>query len=84
MRFAAVVFSLGIGLGFLTGCASSSDAWMKPGVTAQERDRDTLECGRDSSFTVPGGPMGGPRREFDQDRYRRCMTDKGYTAGPTK
>ena len=83
MRFAAFVFALGLGLECLTGCASSSDAWVKPGTTEEQRGRDTLQCLTDSSFTVPGGPM-GPRREVDQDRYRRCMADKGYTSGPAK
>lgn len=76
--------SLSLGLGCLAACgASSSGGWTKPGMTEQQLGRDTMECLSDSSFMVPGGPM-GPRESVDQDRYRRCMGERGYTAGPAK
>jgi hypothetical protein len=70
--------ALGLALG-LAGCGgASSGAWVKPGVTEEQRGKDTLECLTDSSAMVPG--PSGPRQVVNQDRYRRCMMDRGYTA----
>jgi hypothetical protein len=68
---------------WLAACASSSsDTWTKPGVTEQERGRDTLDCLNNARRVTPG--PGGPVEQVNQDRYRRCMTDRGYTSGPAK
>ena len=68
---------------WLAACASSSsDTWTKPGVTEQERGRDTLDCLSDARRVTPG--PGGPVEQVNQDRYRRCMTERGYTSGPAK
>ena len=67
---------------WLAACASSSETWTKPGVTEQERGRDTLDCLNDAR-RVTTGP-GGPEAQINQDRYRRCMTERGYTSGPAK
>lgn len=65
----------------LTGCASSGgDTWTKPDVTEQERGRDTLDCLTEARRVTPG--PGGPVEQVNQDRYRRCMMDHGYTSGP--
>jgi len=78
MLAALVVSQIG-----LAGCASSaSDTWTKPGVTDQQRGRDTLDCLTEAR-RVTTGP-GGPVEQVNQDRYRRCMTDRGYTSGPAK
>jgi hypothetical protein len=66
----------------LAGCATSGDTWTKPGVTEQERGRDTLDCLNEAKRVTPG--VGGPAESVNQDRYRRCMTDRGYTSGPAK
>ena len=80
----AFALSLGLGLGCLAGCGgASSGGWVKPGATEQELNRDTMECLTDSSMMVPGGPA-GPRQSVEQDRYRRCMAERGYTAGAPK
>ncbi len=79
---ATLFTSLMLGL-CLAGCASSgSDTWTKPGVTEQERGRDTLDCLSDARRVTPG--PGGPVEQVNQDRYRRCMMDRGYTSGPAK
>lgn len=84
LRLDSTVFaiSLAVGCGH-AGCASSSgNTWTRPGVTEQERGRDTLDCLNESKRVTPG--VGGPSVEtVNQDRYRRCMMDRGYTAGPT-
>jgi hypothetical protein len=68
---------------WLAGCAASSgDTWTKPGVTEQQRNRDTLDCLTEAKRVTPG--PGGPVEQVNQDRYRRCMTDRGYTSGPAK
>jgi len=68
---------------WLAACASSSsETWTKPGVTEQERGRDTLDC-LNVARRVTTGP-GGPETQINQDRYRRCMIERGYTAGPAK
>ena len=74
-----VTFLLGSAL---AGCATSGDTWTKPGVTEQERGRDTMDCLNEAKRVTPG--MGGPVESVNQDRYRRCMTDRGYTSGPAK
>jgi hypothetical protein len=66
----------------LAGCATSGDTWTKPGVTEQERGRDTMDCLTEAKRVTPG--VGGPAESVNQDRYRRCMTDRGYTSGPAK
>jgi hypothetical protein len=81
MRTLAVfVVSSAVGLTLLAGCSSTSDGWMKPGMTKEELGQDTANCLLDSSMVVAG--LRGPRNTIDQDRYRRCMADRGYTAGP--
>jgi hypothetical protein len=52
-------------------------------VTEQERGRDTLDCLTEAKRVTPG--VGGPPVEtVNQDRYRRCMMDRGYTSGPAR
>lgn len=77
----SVVFAMSLALGLvcLAGCGgSSSGGWTKPGMTEQQLNRDTMECLTDSSMMGPAG------RSVDQDRYRRCMAGRGYTAGQPK
>ena len=67
----------------LAGCSSSSgDTWTKPDVTEQQRGRDTLDCLTQAKRVTPG--PGGPAESVNQDRYRRCMMDRGYTWGPAQ
>jgi hypothetical protein len=68
----------------LAGCATSGgDTWTKPGGTDQQRSRDTLDCLTEAKRVTPG--VGGPPVEtVNQDRYRRCMTERGYTSGPAQ
>jgi hypothetical protein len=62
----------------LTGCASSDPyVYTKPGATTEQKERDKTDCLFDSKETRQG--PGGPQMTVNQDRYRRCMTDKGYT-----
>jgi len=83
LRRAAFVVSLVLGPGWLAGCASSTaDTWAKPGATDQERGRDSLDCLTQARRVVTG--PGGPTETVNQDRYRRCMADRGYTSGPAK
>jgi hypothetical protein len=82
-RLAAFVITLGLGLGLLSGCASSaSGGWTKPGMTQEQLGRDTSDCLIDATQMMPG--PGGPHQVVDQTRYRRCMADRGYTVGPAK
>ena len=61
----------------MTGCASPDPyVYTKPGATEQ-KERDKTDCLFDSKETTQG--PGGPRITVNQDRYRRCMTDKGWT-----
>ena len=82
VRRAMVVGALVIGQAGLAACASSGDTWTKPGVTEEQRGRDTLDCLDEAKRVTPG--PGGPIEQVNQDRYRRCMTDRGYTSGPAK
>jgi hypothetical protein len=51
-------------------------------VTEQQRGRDTLDCLTEAKRVTPG--PGGAVETVNQDRYRRCMTERGYTSGPAK
>jgi hypothetical protein len=60
------------------GCASSdSYVYTKPGATKEQTERDKTDCLFDARYTSQGPD--GPQMRINQDRYRRCMTDKGYT-----
>jgi hypothetical protein len=69
--------SLIVGHIWLAASASASDTWTKPGVTEEQRGRDTLDCLTEAR-RVTTGPA-GPVEQVNQDRYRRCMMDRGYT-----
>jgi hypothetical protein len=62
----------------VTGCASADQyVYTKPGATTEQKERDKTDCLFDSRVTTQG--LDGPQIRVNQDRYRRCMTDKGYT-----
>ena len=62
----------------MAGCASSDPyVYTKPGATTEQKERDKTDCLFDSEETTRG--PGRPPITVNQDRYRRCMTDKGYT-----
>jgi hypothetical protein len=62
----------------VAGCASSDPyVYTKPGATTEQKERDKTDCLFDSRVTTQG--PNGPQIRVDQDRYRRCMADKGYT-----
>jgi hypothetical protein len=70
-------------LGLVVGCASTgAGGWTKPGATEEQANRDSADCLFGAETTVPGRE--GPRTTVNQDRYRQCMTNRGYTASPTK
>ena len=66
------------------GCASSASGdWTKPGATKEQANRDSADCLFDAQSVRPGG-RDGPSIVVDQVRYRQCMANRGYSAGPTK
>jgi hypothetical protein len=72
-----------LALGFVAGCASSaSDGWTKPGATPEEIQRDSADCLLKAQTVAPG--RDGPRTIVNHERYRQCMANRGYTAGPAK
>jgi hypothetical protein len=62
----------------LGGCASTDYVYTKAGATQEQKEIDKTNCLVDAR-TIAQGPGGGPTERVDQDRYRRCMTGKGYT-----
>ena len=61
------------------GCASSDPyVYTKPGGTKEQTERDKTDCLFDARYMSQGG-ADGPQMRINQDRYRRCMADKGYT-----
>ncbi len=60
----------------LVGCEATEE-WVKQGASDAQRDRDASECLVASAETAPTAQ--GPQRRLNQDRYRRCMSDRGYT-----
>jgi hypothetical protein len=62
----------------VVGCASSDPyVYTKPGATTEQKERDKTDCLFDARITTQRPD--GPQISVNQDRYRRCMTDKGYT-----
>lgn len=70
-------------LGLVAGCVSSgAGGWTKLGATEEQANQDSADCLFGAQKIVPSRE--GPRTTVDQDRYRQCMANRGYTAGPTK
>ena len=62
----------------VTSCASADQyVYTKPGATTEQKERDKTDCLFDARVTTQGPD--GPQIRVNQDCYRRCMTDKGYT-----
>jgi hypothetical protein len=73
------VAALLVAVAALAGCASAgSNGWTKPGVTAEQLERDRSDCLLQARQVVPGAD--GPRMKMDYPRYERCMAQRGYTA----
>src|SRR3954468_25005789 len=70
-------------LGLLDGCASSP-GWTKAGASEQQVGKDTNDCLAAAQMIVGGRPGEPPRTVVQQDRYRRCMVERGYAETPTK
>ena len=67
----------------LAGCASTqSNGWTKPGMTAEQLERDRADCLVEARQVVPS--VDGPRMKLDYPRYERCMATRGYTAAAAK
>mgnify|MGYP006337254119 CR=1 FL=1 len=72
-------------LGVLAGCASSaSRGWTKPGATEEQVNRDSADCLFEAQTVRSGGAAAGPAITVDQVKYRQCMANRGYSAGPPK
>ena len=61
----------------MSGCAGSDYVYTRAGTTTEQKERDKTDCLVDARTTVQGPD--GPKLRVNQDRYRRCMTDRGYT-----
>ena len=59
------------------GCAGADYVYTKPGATTEQKERDKNDCLFSSRMPVQS-PW-GPGFRVNQDLYRRCMTDKGWT-----
>ncbi len=59
----------------------------KPGVTAEQRQRDESACTQQAMVTVGGGygyGSGSAHQILDQGRLNRCMTSRGYEVQEVK
>ena len=68
------------------GCAPTSGAWKKPGVTQARIDRDEGECVQEAaypSYDDPSLPRGVLQSviKVDRARYVACMQALGYQQG---
>jgi hypothetical protein len=69
-----------VALAVVAGCASpTSGGWAKPGATEEQVNRDSADCLVGAQSVAPGRE--GPRMVVNQDRYRQCMANRGYTTG---
>lgn len=75
MRIALVV----LGLVVLAGCAwnSAPPIYLKEGVSAEQRQRDEVECVQ-VSLVSKAGPAGAVFLEEDRSAYHACMRGRGY------
>lgn len=73
LAFAAAILCLAA---VQAGCEATEE-WVKPGASDADRDRDMMACIVETSEPVPSAQ--GTRRVLNQDRYRRCMSERGYT-----
>ena len=64
----------------LAGCGAT-EQWVKPGASDAERDRDRAICFNESYDTIPSAH--GAQRVLNQDRFQRCMSERGYTVMKT-
>jgi len=59
--------------------------YTKPGVTAEQRQRDESECTQQAMIAVGGGyGYGSAHQILDQGRLNRCMTSRGYEVQEVK
>jgi hypothetical protein len=65
-----------VALTAVTGCASQSWTYDRPGVALSRLDQDLAKCRRDSHT--------GSRRAVDEDLVKQCMERLGYTATPAR
>ena len=63
----------------LAGCAlnAAPPMYFKPGVEADVRKRDEVECTQ-ASFVNRPGPVTGVSVERDRSAYDTCMKARGY------
>jgi len=79
MRFVVI----GVIVWLLVGCASSASDWTKAGASEQQVGQDTADCLGGAQMIIAGA-QGTPRTVIQQDRYRRCMLERGYAETPRK
>jgi len=61
--------------------------YTKPGVTAEQRQRDESACTQQGMVTVGGRygyGSGSAHQILDQGRLNRCMTSRGYEVQEVK
>jgi hypothetical protein len=81
MKIAALLIVVGLA----AGCASSaSEGWTKPGATPEQANKDSADCLFEAQTVRSGGAAAGPAITVDQVKYRQCMANRGYSAGPPK
>jgi hypothetical protein len=62
---------------FLTGCASETWIYEKPGMTPARLDHDMAVCRKEAPDPRSVVPPGSER--VDRALFNRCMERKGYT-----
>jgi hypothetical protein len=66
----------------LTGCASETWIYEKPGMTPAKLDRDMAVCKKEAPDPRSVVPPGSER--VDRALFNRCMARKGYTGRVVK
>ena len=67
---------------FLTGCASETWIYEKPGMTPARLDHDMAVCKKEAPDPRSVVPPGSER--IDRALFNRCMERKGYTGRVVK
>jgi hypothetical protein len=67
---------------FLTGCASETWIYEKPGMTPARLDHDMAVCRKEAPDPRSVVPPGSER--VDRALFNRCMERKGYTGRVVK
>jgi hypothetical protein len=74
----SIVAGLGLGLALAVGCAGTHATWQKPGVSAEQREKDQSDCMNAATLRGDPGSVDPNVRAGIQRDFENCMLRRGY------